>query len=110
MDMAVELTESAARHVNQMLAKRGQGIGLRLGTKKAGCSGFAYVVDYADAIGENDEVFESHGVKVVVDRDSLPLVDGTVIDFVRNSILNQGFEFRNPNVKNTCGCGESFSV
>jgi len=80
--MAVELTESAARHVNQMLAKRGQGIGLRLGTKKAGCSGFAYVVDYADAIGENDEVFESHGVKVVVDRDSLPLVDGTVIDFV----------------------------
>ncbi|HHH47207.1 MAG TPA: iron-sulfur cluster assembly accessory protein [Thiotrichales bacterium] len=108
--MAVELTESAARHVNQMLAKRGQGIGLRLGTKKAGCSGFAYVVDYADAIGENDEVFESHGVKVVVDRDSLPLVDGTVIDFVRNSILNQGFEFRNPNVKNTCGCGESFSV
>ncbi len=110
MNMAVELTESAARHVNQMLAKRGQGIGLRLGTKKAGCSGFAYVVDYADAVGENDEVFESHGVKVVVDRDSLPLVDGTVIDFVRNSILNQGFEFRNPNVKNTCGCGESFSV
>ena len=110
MDMAVELTESAAQHVNQMLAKRGQGIGLRLGTKKAGCSGFAYVVDYADAVGENDEVFESHGVKVVVDRDSLPLVDGTVIDFVRNSILNQGFEFRNPNVKNTCGCGESFSV
>ncbi|RMG31659.1 MAG: iron-sulfur cluster assembly accessory protein [Gammaproteobacteria bacterium] len=108
--MAVELTENAARHVSQMLAKRGQGIGLRLGTKKAGCSGFTYVVDYADAVGENDAVFESHGVKVVVDRDSLPLVDGTVIDFVRNNLLNQGFEFHNPNVKNTCGCGESFSV
>jgi len=110
MNMAVELTESAAQHVSQMLAKRGAGLGLRLGTKKAGCSGFAYVVDYADEIGDNDAVFESHGVKVIVDRDSLPLVDGTVIDFVRNSILNQGFEFRNPNVKNTCGCGESFSV
>ena len=108
--MAVTLTESAARHVENMLRKRGTGMGLRLGTRKSGCSGLAYVVDYADDVGPDDDVFESHGVKVVVDRSSLPGVDGTEIDFVKENILNQGFEFRNPNVKDSCGCGESFNV
>jgi len=108
--MAVQLTESAAAHVQSMLAKRGSGIGLRVGTKKSGCSGFAYVVDYADALSDQDRVFESHGVKVVVDAASLPSLDGMEIDFVKSNVLNQGFEFRNPNVKNMCGCGESFSV
>jgi len=108
--MAVTLTETAAQHVAGMLAKRGQGIGLRVGTRKSGCSGFAYDVDYADSVGDDDQVFESHGVKVVVDTASLTRIDGMEIDFVRSSLLNQGFEFRNPNVTNTCGCGESFSV
>jgi iron-sulfur cluster assembly protein len=108
--MAVTLTESAAQHVAGMLDKRGHGVGLRVGTKKSGCTGFAYDVDYADAVGEGDQVFESHGVKVVVDEASLSRVDGMEIDFVRSSLLNQGFEFRNPNIKDMCGCGESFSV
>ena len=108
--MAIQLTESAARHVEKMLAKRGHGIGLRLGTKKSGCSGYAYLVDYADEVGADDEVFEAHGVKVVVDRKSLPMLEGMEIDFVKNNLVNEGFEFRNPNVKDSCGCGESFSV
>lgn len=108
--MAVTLTESAARHVAGMLERRGHGVGLRIGTRKSGCTGFAYDVDYADGIGAEDQVFESHGVKVVVDGASLDRIDGMEIDFVRSSLLNQGFEFRNPNVKDTCGCGESFSV
>jgi iron-sulfur cluster assembly protein len=93
-----------------MIEKRGHGVGLRVGTRKSGCSGFAYEVDYADEIGPEDQVFESFGVKVVVDPVSLSRVDGMEVDFVRSSLLNQGFEFRNPNVKNTCGCGESFGV
>ncbi len=108
--MSVELTEAAAGHVSTMLAKRGSGVGLRLSTKKSGCSGFSYVVDYADAIGPDDAVFQSHGVKVIVDRESLPRLEGLEIDYVKTNALNQGFEFRNPNVKNTCGCGESFTV
>ena len=108
--MAVELTESAARHVASMLEKRGQGIGLRLGTKKSGCTGFSYVVDYADDSGENDVVFESHGVKVVVDKQSLQQIDGLEVDYLKTNAINQGFEFRNPNIKDACGCGESFSV
>jgi iron-sulfur cluster assembly protein len=108
--MAVTLTESAARHVAGMLDKRGHGVGLRIGTRKSGCTGFAYDVDYADALDHDDAVFESHGVKVVVDAASLKQIDGMEIDFVRSSLLNQGFEFRNPNVKDMCGCGESFSV
>jgi iron-sulfur cluster assembly protein len=108
--MAVTLTESAARHVAGMLEKRGHGVGLRVATKKSGCTGFAYDVDYADALDQGDAVFESHGVKVVVDAQSLDRIDGMEIDFVRSSLLNQGFEFRNPNVKDMCGCGESFSV
>jgi iron-sulfur cluster assembly protein len=108
--MAVTLTDSAAIHVATMLNKRGHGLGLRIGTKKSGCTGFAYVVDYADELGEDDRVFESHGVKVVVDQGSLERIDGMEVDFVKSSLLNEGFEFRNPNVKDQCGCGESFSV
>ena len=108
--MAVTLTTAAASHVAGMLEKRGHGLGLRVGTRKSGCSGFAYQVDYADEVNEDDLIFESHGVKLVVDPQSLPRVDGMEIDFVRTNLLNQGFEFRNPNVKNTCGCGESFGV
>jgi iron-sulfur cluster assembly protein len=108
--MAITLTEAAARHVAGMIEKRGQGVGLRVGTKKSGCSGFAYDVDYADEIGGQDAVFESHGIKVVVDSMSLERINGMEIDFVRSNLLNQGFEFRNPNVKGSCGCGESFSV
>jgi iron-sulfur cluster assembly protein len=108
--MAVTLTDAAAGHVTKMLQQRGHGVGLRIGTKKSGCTGFAYVVDYADDLGSNDHVFESHGVKVVVDEDSLPRIDGMEVDFVKSSLLNEGFEFRNPNIKDACGCGESFSV
>jgi iron-sulfur cluster assembly protein len=108
--MILELTDNAAKHVSHMLEKRGQGIGLRLTAKQYGCSGFGYVVDYADGVGDNDEVFESGGIKVIVDRDSLPLLKGTTIDYVKSNALNEGFEFINPNAKNMCGCGESFTV
>ncbi len=108
--MAVTLTPAAARHVTLMLEKRGRGLGLRVGTKKSGCSGFAYEVDYADALAEGDRVFESHGVTLVVDGASLERIDGMEIDYVRSSLLSQGFEFRNPNVTDTCGCGESFRI
>ena len=108
--MTIQLTESAARHVAQEIARRGSGQGLRVSTKKSGCTGFAYVVDYADDIGPEDRVYESFGTKVVVDEKSLSQLDGMVIDFVRTNLLNEGFEFRNPNVKDMCGCGESFSV
>lgn len=108
--MAISLTEAAAQHVSKMLAQRGHGVGLRLGTKKSGCTGFAYVVDYADEIGADDQVFESHGITIVVDGSSLAYLDGTEVDFVQANLLNRGFEFRNPNAKDHCGCGESFSV
>ena len=107
--MAITLTASAADWVRNFLAARGQGLGLRLGVRKTGCSGFAYVVNYADEIHDDDQVFESEGVKVIVDAGSLALVDGTEIDFVRHG-LSEAFRFRNPNVKGECGCGESFSV
>ena len=106
----VTLTEAAGVHVRKMLGGHGSALGLRLGVKRSGCSGLAYVVDYAEQIGEEDRVFESQGVRVVVDRDSLGALDGTEIDFVSESLLNRGFEFRNPRMKETCGCGESFSV
>ena len=108
--MSIQLTESAAQHVERMLQKRGSGLGLRLATRKSGCSGFAYVVDYADAVGEQDVLLESRGVKLVVDRSSLAQLDGMEVDYLTSNALNQGFEFRNPNIKATCGCGESFSV
>jgi len=107
--MAVSLTESAARRVSTYLARRGGGVGLRLGVRRTGCSGFAYVVDYADDVRDDDVVFEDHGVKVVVDRDALELLDGIQVDFVKNG-LNETFQFRNPNSTGECGCGESFSV
>jgi iron-sulfur cluster assembly protein len=108
--MKVELTENAASRVSAMLKQRGSGIGLRLGTRKSGCSGFEYVVDYADELSDRDEVFECHGVKIVVDRGSLPYLNGTTVDYVKKNVLNEGFEFNNPNVRNMCGCGESFTV
>jgi iron-sulfur cluster assembly protein len=108
--MAIELTASAARHVKRMLEKRGHGLGLRLGTRKSGCSGFSYVVEYAEEIGNDDVVFEDHDVKVVVDTDSLAQLDGMQVDYLKTNAVNQGFEFRNPRVRNACGCGESFSV
>jgi iron-sulfur cluster assembly protein len=107
--MAISLTESAALRVRSFLESRGSGVGLRLGIKKTGCSGFAYVVNYADAVGHDDVVFEDRGVKVVVDAESLRLIDGTVVDFVKQG-LNEAFRFRNPNVTGECGCGESFTV
>ena len=107
--MTISLTESAATRVRSFLSARGQGIGLRLGVRKTGCSGFAYVVNYADAVEPTDHVFEDRGVKVFVDPVSLPLINGTVIDFIKQG-LNEAFRFRNPNVKGECGCGESFNV
>ncbi len=108
--MAVSLTENAAQHVALMLTQRGSGIGLRLGTKKSGCSGFSYVVDYVDQIKDSDHVFECYGIKLVIDNSSLPFLEGMVVDFVKTNMLNEGFEFRNPNIKDMCGCGESFTV
>ena len=107
--MAVSLTDSARERVSSFLRSRGHGIGLRLGVKKTGCSGFAYVINYADEIEDSDAVFEQRGVKVIVDRKSLELIDGTEVDFVKEG-LNEAFRFRNPNVTGECGCGESFSV
>ncbi|MEJ2393049.1 MAG: iron-sulfur cluster assembly accessory protein [Gammaproteobacteria bacterium] len=108
--MAVALTENAAARVKAMLQQRGNGFGLRLATRKSGCSGFMYVVDYADDIEDSDTVFESHGVKVVIDKQSLSQLDGTTVDYVRTNALHEGFEFSNPNVKDMCGCGESFRI
>jgi iron-sulfur cluster assembly protein len=108
-EMAISLTPSAADRVRSYLLRRGHGVGLRLGVKKTGCSGWAYVIDYADDVADEDVVFDQHGVKLVVDADSLALIDGTEVDFVKEGI-NEAFKFRNPNVKGECGCGESFSV
>ena len=107
--MAVSLTQPAADRVRTYLDARGNGVGLRVGVKKTGCSGYAYVVNYADDIADSDIVFEDYGVKVVVDKKSLELIDGTEVDFVKQG-LNEAFRFRNPNVTGECGCGESFSV
>ena len=107
--MSISLTPAAADRVRSFMANRGDTVGLRLGIKQTGCSGYAYVVSYADAIAPDDVVFEQGGVKVVVDREALKYVDGTEIDFVRTG-LNEAFKFRNPNVKGECGCGESFNV
>ena len=107
--MALKLTERAAEHVRSMLARRQGAQGLRLGIKVSGCSGFGYLVDYADSIGEDDTVFEQHGVEVVVDSESLPFLQDVEVDFVKEG-LNQRFDFRNPLAKATCGCGESFAV
>jgi len=107
--MAITLTEKAAKHVNRNLEKRGKGCGLRLGVRTTGCSGLAYQLEYVDEPAAEDQVFESNGVKVFVDPKSLAYLDGTELDFVREG-LNEGFKFQNPNVKDECGCGESFRV
>jgi iron-sulfur cluster assembly protein len=107
--MSVSLTERAARQIKKQLEKRGKGIGLKLGVRKSGCSGYAYALDYADALNENDAVFEAFGVKVIVPQSDLEFVDGIELDYRREGI-NEAFQFNNPNVKGTCGCGESFSV
>lgn len=107
--MAISLTQSAATRVRKYLDARGSGVGLRLGVKKTGCSGYSYVINYADQVSANDIVFEDKGIKVVVDPEALPLVDGTEVDFVKNG-LNEAFSFRNPNITGECGCGESFNI
>jgi len=107
--MAITLTESAAGRVRSYLDSRGGGLGLRLGIKKTGCSGFAYVVNFADEIHSDDVIFETDGLKVVVDSEALEYIDGTEVDFVKEG-LNEAFKFRNPNARGECGCGESFSV
>ena len=108
-EMAISLTQAAAERVKTFIASRGKGLGLRLGVRKTGCSGFAYVVNYADDSAASDLVFEDRGVKVFVDPESLPLINGTTVDFVKQG-LNEAFRFHNPNIKGECGCGESFSV
>ena len=107
--MSVTLTESAAERVKTILEKRGKGIGLRLGIKTSGCSGLSYMLEFVDTLNEDDQVFEQHGVKVIVDTKSLVYLDGTQLDFAKEG-LNEGFKFTNPNVKDECGCGESFNV
>jgi iron-sulfur cluster assembly protein len=107
--MAVTLTERAARHVADFISKRGKGIGLRLGVRTTGCSGMAYKLEFADTVNPDDQQFESHGVRILVDPKSLAYIDGTELDFVREG-LNEGFRFNNPKEKNRCGCGESFNV
>ncbi len=107
--MSISLTTSAADRVRSHLARRGCGLGLRLSIKATGCSGYSYVVDFADTARPDDLVFEDQGVKVYVDRESFPVLDGTTVDFVRQG-LNESFQFQNPNVKAECGCGESFTV
>jgi len=107
--MAITMTERAAEHVRSYIEKRGKGIGLRLGVRTTGCSGMAYVIEFADEIAANDEVFEQHDLKVVVDPKSLVYLDGTELDFAKEG-LNEGFQFKNPNVKDECGCGESFTI
>lgn len=107
--MAVTLSERAASHVTNYMVKRGKGIGLRLGVRTSGCSGMAYKLEFADVAQPDDIEFESHGIKVLIDPKSLPYLDGTELDFAREG-LNEGFRFNNPNVKDACGCGESFNV
>ena len=107
--MAITMTEAAAGRVKQFLDNRGKGIGLRVGVKTTGCSGMAYVIEFADVVEEDDVVFEDHGVKVIISPKSLVYLDGTELDYTREG-LNEGFKFNNPNVKDQCGCGESFNV
>ncbi|EZO78298.1 iron-sulfur cluster assembly protein IscA [Pseudomonas aeruginosa] len=107
--MAISMTEVAAKHVQRSLEGRGKGEGIRLGVRTTGCSGLAYVLEFVDELAAEDLVFESHGVKVIIDPKSLVYLDGTELDFTREG-LNEGFKFNNPNVRGECGCGESFNV
>lgn len=107
--MSITVTEAAARQIAKQLERRGSGVGLRLGVRKSGCSGLAYVIDFADRVGESDEVFQQLGVTLVVDREHLSALDGVEVDYRREGI-SEAFRFNNPNVKASCGCGESFTV
>jgi iron-sulfur cluster assembly protein len=107
--MSITLTENAAQHVQNFMAKRGKGVGLRLGVRTSGCSGMAYKLEFADVADGNDLQFVSNGVTLLVDQQSLPYIDGMELDYTREG-LNEGFKFNNPNVKDACGCGESFTV
>ena len=107
--MAITMTAAAAERVKSFLDNRGNGVGLRLGVKTSGCSGMAYVLEFVDEVEEDDQVFESDGIKVIVDPKSMVYLDGTELDYGKEG-LNEGFKFNNPNVKNSCGCGESFNV
>ena len=107
--MSITMTPAAANHVRSFLANRGKGLGLRLGVRTSGCSGMAYVIEFADELETDDQVFEEQGVKVIVDPKSLLYLDGTELDYTKEG-LNEGFRFNNPNVKDSCGCGESFNV
>ena len=107
--MTIALTENAAKQIRKSIQKRGKGVGLRVGIKKVGCSGLAYTFDYADEVGADDALFESHDAKLLVEREALPYLEGSILDYVREG-LKESFRFENPNVKAQCGCGESFSV
>jgi iron-sulfur cluster assembly protein len=107
--MSIQLTPAAAERVRNFLASRGHGLGLRLAVRKTGCSGFAYVVNYADRQEPDDIIFDQAGLKVFVDPASLPMIDGTTVDFIKQG-LNEAFRFKNPNIKGECGCGESFNI
>ena len=107
--MAITITTAAADRIRDSLASRGKGLGLRVGVKTSGCSGFMYAIDFADEVNDNDQIFEDHGVKVIVDNDSMGFLDGTEVDFGREG-LNEAFKFNNPNATAECGCGESFTV
>ena len=107
--MGVTFTDSAAKHIKGFLEKRGKGIGLRLAVRTTGCSGLAYVIEFADEVAANDEVFQDNDVTVIIDKKSLVYLEGTELDFTREG-LNEGFKFNNPNVKDECGCGESFTI
>lgn len=107
--MSIILTENAAKQIKKQLIKRGQGLGLRLGVKKSGCSGFAYTLDYVDNVDPQDQVFEQHDVKLIIKSEDLQYLQGIELDYRREGI-NEAFKFNNPNVVGTCGCGESFAV
>ena len=107
--MAITVTQSAAEHITSFLRNRGKGIGLRVGIKTSGCSGMAYMLEFVDALNEDDLVFDDNGLKIIVDQKSIVYLDGTELDFVKEG-LNEGFKFNNPNVGDECGCGESFNV
>ena len=107
--MSISLTTAASSHIERFLQKRNKGLGVRLGVKTTGCSGLAYVIEYADEVSIDDTVFEERGIKIIIDAKSLVYLDGTELDFVKEG-LNEGFKFTNPNEKSRCGCGESFSI
>jgi len=108
-ETTIKLSDSAKKHIEQVLAKDADGIGLRVSVKSTGCSGYQYVIETAKTINEQDKTVESNGIKIIIDEQSLRYLAGTELDFVREG-LNAGFKFNNPNVEESCGCGESFSL